>query len=64
MSLRTFHIIFIVCSILLTIGFGYWAITIFQQNQAHAYLWTGIGSFISALGLIYYEYSFLKKVKP
>ena len=64
MSLRTFHVIFIVCSIILTIGFGCWAIMNFQQQQGSAYLWTGVSSFAVALGLIFYEYSFLKKVKP
>jgi len=64
MSLRTFHVIFIVCSIIVTIGFGWWAISNFRQHQAPAYLWTGIAAFIAAGGLIVYEYSFLKKVKP
>ena len=64
MSLRTFHVIFIVCSIILTIGFGYWAMSNFQQHQTPAYLWTGVISFIAAIGLMVYEYFFLKKVKP
>jgi len=64
MSLRTFHIIFIVCSIIVTIGFGYWAMSNFSQHHAPAYLWTGITAFIAAGGLIVYEYFFLKKVKP
>jgi len=64
MSLRTFHIIFIVCSIIVVSGFGVWAIMNFQQQQSPVYLWTGMGSFITAMGLIVYEYSFLKKVKP
>jgi len=55
MSLRTFHIIFIVCSILVSIGFGYWAI----RNLHH---WTAVGSFALAVGLIFYEIKFLKKV--
>jgi len=64
MSLRTFHVIFIVCSIIVTIGFGCWAIINFQQNQTPTYLWTGIVAFIAASGLVIYEYSFLKRVKP
>ena len=63
MSLRTFHVIFIVCSIILAIGFGYWAINNFQQQQSPAYLWTAMTSFFAAIGLIVYEYFFLKKVK-
>jgi hypothetical protein len=64
MSLRAFHIIFIVCSIILAIGFGCWAIMNFLQLQISGYLWTGICSFLIATGLVLYEYSFLKKVKP
>jgi len=63
MSLRTFHIIFIVCSIVLSIGFGYWAINGYQQDHTLGLLWTGVGSFIVAIGLIIYEYQFIKKVK-
>ena len=63
MSLRSFHIIFIVCYIIVTIGFGYWAINGFQQEQSLTYLWTAIGAFITTLGLIIYEIVFLKKVK-
>ena len=64
MSLRTFHIIFIVCSIIVTIGFGCWAISNFRQLQTPGYLWTGIAAFIAASGLVVYEYFFLKRVKP
>jgi len=63
MSLKTFHVIFIACSIILVIGFGCWGIDNFQQKQAFSYLWTGIGSFLLAAGLIIFEYVFLKKNK-
>ena len=63
MSLRTFHAIFIVCSIILTIGFGCWAIMNFRQHQTPTYLWTGIAAFIAASGLVVYEYSFLQSRK-
>jgi len=63
MSLRTFHVIFIVCSILMTIGFGFWAMRNFQQNQSPGYLWTGIIALLMACSLMVYEYFFLKKVK-
>jgi len=64
MSLRTFHVIFIVCSIIVTTGFGCWAIMNFQQQQGLTYLWTGIAAFVASCGLVVYECSFLKKVKP
>ena len=63
MSLRTFHIIFIVCSILLAVVFGIWAIKNFMDIHSIAYLFAGIGSFAIAFGLIVYEVTFIKKVK-
>ena len=63
MSLRTFHVIFIICSILLAIVFGSWAIRNFWNEQSYAYLFTGIGSFVTAVGLLIYEVMFIRKVK-
>lgn len=63
MSLRTFHVIFIICSIVLAICFGSWAINSFREQQSYGYLFAGIGSFITAFGLILYEVMFIKKVK-
>ena len=63
MSLKTFHVIFIVCSIILSVGFGYWAFMNFQNTQSLAYLFTMIGSILFAFGLVIYEMSFLKRIK-
>ena len=61
MSLRTFHVIFIICSIALSIGFGYWAVKGYFDSRAVGYLWTAFGSVTLAVGLIIYEILFLKK---
>jgi len=63
MSLKNFHMIFILCSIILSAGFGYWAVVQFQHQSSPAYLLTGIGAFVSAAGLVIYEILFLRKFK-
>jgi len=63
MSLKDFHIVFIISSIVLLFGFGFWAIQQYQQNQIFCYVWTAVISFIAALGLIVYELKFLKKMR-
>jgi hypothetical protein len=63
MSLKAFHVIFIVCSIALAIAFGGWAINSFKEQHSYADLFAGIGSFRTAMGLVLYEVMFIKKVK-
>ena len=59
MSLKYFHIVFIVLSTLLTLGFAYWCLT---EGGA---TWTvvGIASAVIGLGLPVYGWYFLKKTK-
>ena len=63
MSLKTFHMIFISCSIILSVGFGYWAVVQFQHQASLGYLSTGIGAFVAAAGLVIYEILFVRKFK-
>jgi len=63
MSLKDFHTVFIIFSILSAVGFGYWGIHNYAQAQTFAYLGAAIASFGAAFGLVIYEISFLKKVK-
>jgi len=63
MSLRTFHIIFIICSILTLFGFGGWAMVQFSQVKVMSYLLTALGSTMAGMGLIVYEVFFIRKVK-
>lgn len=60
MSLRSFHVFFMVLSILLAAGFGYWGIMISRDSLDR---WLGIGSLISGAFLIVYLAWFLRKIK-
>jgi hypothetical protein len=57
MSLKAFHILFIVLSILLSVGCAVWA---FANGPMVAF---GTGSSVVALALIIYGINFLKKAR-
>jgi uncharacterized membrane protein SirB2 len=62
-SLKAFHIVFIVLSVSLTIGFGWWATTgELSGTSATAIRAWGIASFVCAAGLLVYGVSFFKKL--
>ncbi len=63
LSLKDFHILFIIFSILLSIAFGFWAIQYSQENFNPGYYMAGIVSFIFAFVLGVYLYKFCKKLK-
>ncbi len=64
MSLKFFHIFFIVLSILLALGFAYWAISAyFADDHGIFMLIGGIISVIAGVGLVMYGKYFLKKLK-
>ena len=64
MSLKAFHLVFIVAAILLAAGFATWSImNYFAPGGRLADLLVGIGSAVVALALIAYERYFLKKLK-
>jgi len=63
MSLKSFHIFFIVVSILTTLGFGLWTVVRFSQGDASANLWLGVISLIAGVFLIWYGFRFFKKLK-
>jgi len=55
MSLKSFHIIFIIVAFALTIGFGIWG-----YNQS---LMITFASFLFGVGLVVYGFQVLKKFK-
>jgi hypothetical protein len=57
MSLRAFHILFIVLAILMAAGCAWWA---FANGVAPAF---GISCVVVAIGLVIYAVYFLKKTK-
>ncbi len=63
MSLKAFHIVFVVVSSLLAFGFGAWALNQYLTSGGTANLAYGIGSLLAGIGLIVYGVIFLKKLK-
>jgi len=64
MSLKAFHLVFIVASILMAFGFAAWSLTnYFSAQGRRSDLLIGVASIVAGLGLIVYERFFLKKFK-
>ena len=63
MSLKGFHIVFIVFSTLLAIGVGAWCIWVDLVEGAPVYLTGAICSFLVAVALIVYGVWFYRKMK-
>jgi hypothetical protein len=64
MSLKAFHLVFIVASILLAVGFAVWSLlNYFSPGGSKWDLAMGAGSVVAAVGLVIYERYFLKKFK-
>ncbi len=64
MSLKTFHIFFIVVSIVLAFGFGFWCLQEWRFNDAPVvYVIEGALSFLAGFGLMFYLRNILKKLK-
>jgi hypothetical protein len=63
MSLKAFHLVFIIASITLAIGFGIWLANNYFSEGGAMYLVGSILSFVAAVGLVFYERYFLKKTK-
>ena len=63
MSLKTFHLIFIIASIALAVGFGIWLANNYFTEGGVMNLIGALLSFAAAVGLVFYERYFLKKTK-
>ncbi len=63
MSLKAFHIFFIVASIALCVGVGVWATQDFARSGSGIHLALGVGSFIGSLLLACYGVWFFRKLK-
>ncbi len=63
MSLKAFHIFFIVVSIALCVGLGIWTTQDFARSGSFAHLALGVGSFIASILLACYGVWFLRKLK-
>ena len=63
MSLKAFHIFFIVVSIVMSTGVGIWATQDFAESGSWGYLTLGVGSFVTSVALAVYGVWFLRKLK-
>ncbi len=63
MSLKGFHIVFIVFSTLLALGIGAWCVWVDLVEGATIYLAGAIFSFIAAVVLVVYGVWFYRKMK-
>jgi hypothetical protein len=63
MSLKAFHIIFVIFSTLLALGVGSWCIWVNLVEGAPVYLAGAIASFASAVALVIYGVWFYRKMK-
>ena len=63
MSLKAFHLIFIIASIIFTLLFGSWAVLNFEASIDTAEFILGLFSIFSSIGMILYLIKFLKKYK-
>ena len=63
MSLKAFHIIFIIASILLAFGFAAWSFWKWREAGQTALMWFGVGSGVSGCLLMAYFTYVLKKLK-
>ena len=63
MSLKDFHLIFIICSIILSFFFGAWTIQQYSPQPSFGLILTTLLSFLIGLGLTVYGVTFFKKSK-
>ena len=63
MSLKAFHLIFIIAAIALAVGFGVWLANNYFTDGGVMNLVGALASFGVAVALVFYERYFLKKTK-
>jgi len=63
MGLKGFHIVFISFSVVLLLGFAYWALQQLAQLEQIKYAFVAAGSIVCAIGLTVYEFLFIRKLK-
>lgn len=63
MSLKAFHIVFVLFSTLLALGVGLWCVWVDLVEGAPVYLAGAVASFICAIALVIYGVWFYRKMK-
>ncbi len=63
MSLKAFHVFFVVVSTLCALFFGAWGLLEFTRGGGGSYLFVTAGSVVVAAALVAYGFWFLRKTK-
>jgi len=63
MSLKAFHVFFIIVATLFTLWFGFWGLQSYLHTGNVSHLWMAGGALVGAVLLIWYFRWFLKKLK-
>ena len=63
MSLKAFHVFFVVLSVLCALLFGAWAVVDYQRTGRGGILALGVLGFAAAAALVWYGLWFLRKLK-
>lgn len=63
MSLKSFHVFFVVLSVLCALGFGAWSIAEYLRTGKGSVLTLGVLGFLAAAALVFYGFWFLRKLK-
>lgn len=63
MSLKAFHVFFVIVSVLCALGFGAWAIGDHLRTGSSGSLVLAVLGFLAAAALIWYGFWFLRKLK-
>jgi len=63
MSLKAFHIVFIIVSTLLALGTGVWCLWVNLTAGAPIYVAGAVASFVAAIVLLVYGFWFYRKMK-
>lgn len=63
MSLKAFHVFFVIVSVLCALGFGAWSLADYSRTGSGSVLALGVAGFVAAAALIFYGFWFLRKLK-
>jgi hypothetical protein len=63
MSLKAFHVVFLISAIALCLGFGAWEIRVFLEERSGLDLALGVCSLLGGVALVVYFRVVLKKLR-
>ncbi|HZR11175.1 MAG TPA: hypothetical protein VFA79_21475 [Myxococcales bacterium] len=63
MSLKAFHVFFVIVSVLCALGFGAWAVGDYLRTGRPGSLVLAVLGFVAAAALVWYGFWFLRKLK-